>query len=727
MPVSTSNIKQRELSKFVRLAVWILEVQFLISDFDELVRSIISIWRKGGPAFATSYLKNVRALVVAYIGGQPLTVSKPWVSCTKGGLPRILPRTLRFWIMEYKNAPLSGSHGLRVTKAILTLLGITKVIRCPPILKLESITGEYTGKPVYSVVKPLELERVVAMLPKLTIPSGSFLAVSESAGPNFSKATWSAGLDLVGFLLDKRSYFNFLAVTFRQGNLPLALIFIESSLCIIMQSSVSEIVKVFGRKPMIGRLHKINEGAGKVRVIAITDWWTQQALRPLHDGIFSLLKTLTMDGTFDQHAPLKLLKPNGHRYHSFDLTAATDRLPVSFQISLLREMGVKWALNWAHLLTHRSWYLATEPIKYAVGQPMGAYSSWAMLALSHHVIVQVAALRAYDRKDIFQSYALLGDDIVIHDDKVAEEYLILMKDFGVEINLSKSLRSHNCFEFAKKLILVDQITGQFSDWSPLGAGLTLQVLRDVRYFGALIRQLMSHGISPTNLKELVTGLSMFRRKSEVLIDQITLSLFSPLGGLFKLDQYSHAKAWETWVSNLDPRLTPQSGSIIIRRFIRQELMNKLSVANRLADTEFASLMKGQRTPQLFKVEKEKGLFLTSLLIYGTPAFLSYLDLLEGRGDKMYDENQGFIQSLPALRNVTPSIEDFNPAALYLSIIEEMAIEIQYLDLMDKESYLTFFTSGARLQSFIKKYLDRPIRRNRSLELFESFQAQIHSG
>lgn len=34
-----------------------------------------------------------------------------------------------------------------------------------------------------------------------------------------------------------------------------------------------------------------------------------------------------------------------------------------------------------------------EYIRYAVGQPMGALSSWAMLALTHHFIVQYAAYR----------------------------------------------------------------------------------------------------------------------------------------------------------------------------------------------------------------------------------------------------------------------------------------------------------------------------------------------
>jgi hypothetical protein len=34
-----------------------------------------------------------------------------------------------------------------------------------------------------------------------------------------------------------------------------------------------------------------------------------------------------------------------------------------------------------------------EAVRYEVGQPMGALSSWAMLALTHHFIVQFAARR----------------------------------------------------------------------------------------------------------------------------------------------------------------------------------------------------------------------------------------------------------------------------------------------------------------------------------------------
>lgn len=86
-----------------------------------------------------------------------------------------------------------------------------------------------------------------------------------------------------------------------------------------------------------------------------------------------------------------------------------------------------------------------------------------MLALTHHCIVQIAAFRVYPDK-VFTHYALLGDDIVIADSRVATEYYNLMvHEFGVEINLSKSLISNKLLEFAKRLVLRD------GEISPVGA------------------------------------------------------------------------------------------------------------------------------------------------------------------------------------------------------------------------------------------------------------------
>jgi hypothetical protein len=134
---------------------------------------------------------------------------------------------------------------------------------------------------------------------------------------------------------------------------------------------------------VLGKLHVKEEAAGKARVFAITDAITQSVLRPLHQFLFSLLRTNPCDGTFNQGAPLERLLAlkregalDGHRFHSYDLSAATDRLPINLQRDILGYyVGSEIADLWAKLLTDRDWYLDNQPYRYAVGQPMGALSS----------------------------------------------------------------------------------------------------------------------------------------------------------------------------------------------------------------------------------------------------------------------------------------------------------------------------------------------------------------
>lgn len=109
-----------------------------------------------------------------------------------------------------------------------------------------------------------------------------------------------------------------------------------------------------------------------------------------------------------------------------------------------------------------------------------------MLALTHHVIVRYAALKGNIIN--FSDYCVLGDDIVIADDTVADNYLEIMKHLGVAINRSKSVESVRFTEFAKTLL------GPHTNITPLGPGLILQAVRNKFY----LLQLLEEGIK-TNL------------------------------------------------------------------------------------------------------------------------------------------------------------------------------------------------------------------------------------
>lgn len=210
----------------------------------------------------------------------------------------------------------------------------------------------------------------------------------------------------------------------------------------------------------------LREEPGKLRLFAMVDIFTQWVLSPLHHALFIVLRKIPQDGTFDQVKPIKELiercKTKGVRhFNSFDLSAATDRLPVLLQEWLLSAFtGRAYAESWRAVLCDREYVLPQafvktfgkkyRTVKYAVGQPMGALSSWAMLALTHHAIIQFAAYRK-GWKIWFPDYAVLGDDVVIANNDIAAEYVSIMKIIGVDIGFHKSVISSNMsLEFAKR-------------------------------------------------------------------------------------------------------------------------------------------------------------------------------------------------------------------------------------------------------------------------------------
>lgn len=125
-----------------------------------------------------------------------------------------------------------------------------------------------------------------------------------------------------------------------------------------------------------------------------------------------------------------------------------------------------------YLAKNRSLDLDAE-VHYSVGQPMGAKSSWPMLAITHHLLVQLSAVRAgvvaiwqLRNGRFFSDYAVLGDDIVIANGLVAREYTRLMDEIGVGIGFAKSLVSKGKktfgLEFAKKFIVDGDNCSMFS-------------------------------------------------------------------------------------------------------------------------------------------------------------------------------------------------------------------------------------------------------------------------
>jgi hypothetical protein len=129
-------------------------------------------------------------------------------------------------------------------------------------------------------------------------------------------------------------------------------------------------------------------------------------------------------------------------------------------------IGRDHALAWKRLLVGEAFVNkdCDHPIYYRAGQPMGAYSSWAAMALSHHVMVQLSAINAQVVKPgcYFPDYCLLGDDLVIANREVALQYKILCSQLDMPISDEKTLVSEKMLEFAKRIVISGTEVSGFS-------------------------------------------------------------------------------------------------------------------------------------------------------------------------------------------------------------------------------------------------------------------------
>jgi len=197
------------------------------------------------------------------------------------------------------------------------------------------------------------------------------------------------------------------------------------------------------------KLVYFSDKEGKTREVAIFDYFSQTSLRPLHKYLFEALKKIPQDFTFDQTGFKRSLL-NSEVFYSLDLTAFTDRFPIRVNKDLLEaRIGPERAEAWFQIMT-QSFSVKDSVLRYSVGNPMGAYSSWNSTTLSHHFVVWKACQnKGVNWKTL--PYAMLGDDLVIGHRLVALEYCRLIRTLGVNWSKEKTHVSPHFYEFAKRL------------------------------------------------------------------------------------------------------------------------------------------------------------------------------------------------------------------------------------------------------------------------------------
>jgi len=202
----------------------------------------------------------------------------------------------------------------------------------------------------------------------------------------------------------------------------------------------------------IRKVSAIQDYECKTRIVAILDYWSQTCLRPLHTWLFSILRKIPQDCTFDQNS-FKGKMRDSKFYVSADLKDATDRFPIILIGDILEfPMGREYADHWMNIMTGYPFPFKDQgEVRYHAGNPMGAYSSWNSFALSHHFVLYYSC-QILGRDWHKCQYCLLGDDIVIGDREVADMYIQILTALGVEVSALKTHRSEHTYEFAKRWI-----------------------------------------------------------------------------------------------------------------------------------------------------------------------------------------------------------------------------------------------------------------------------------
>jgi len=424
-------------NKLVTILEWITSNWFPnipAEDRREILRvwiSLVEFWiSTQGASHTIKRIKFMRLCVTRFKCGEPILSNDLMIGLDKTGFP-----TSILFMKPYVES-CDPEHN----RFIYTVLGLTRAMSGTGKIDYSSITAPFKG-----IYKTLPAEFITQFVKDFTLPfkedklsiSGFFLNLKSGplSGPAILKAH--------------------LATRFYTGRNLWALNILLGTEGMKWFKELFLGCRVNPDFRRNRKLYIISDPELKERVIAIFDYISQLAFEPFSKYLFGVLRQIPQDRTFTQD-PVIRDKREGERYHSLDLTSATDRFPIDLQVDLLEAIernsprpfrGIGRA--WKALMVNEP-FLTPEGdlLYYKVGQPMGARSSWAAFTLAHHCVVQYAAHNCGQYP--FKEYILLGDGIVIYNDAVAEQYKLIISNLGVDCSPQKSHVSIDTYEFAKR-------------------------------------------------------------------------------------------------------------------------------------------------------------------------------------------------------------------------------------------------------------------------------------
>jgi hypothetical protein len=180
-------ISLRDVSNFGRLLLWLFSSYDDKVQFFHMISAFHRIAKRSGTTFLVLYLKESHRLSMKTLAGEPeVCTTFPRVA-TRHGFPLIIPGTFRKRMFR-KDIP--------VIQLILSLLTVYRVLRIPPILKINTITDLFAGQseilPLFEVRNAL---RELKCLHGFSIAMDAYLIPSVTSAPNNRTSILGAPLD----------------------------------------------------------------------------------------------------------------------------------------------------------------------------------------------------------------------------------------------------------------------------------------------------------------------------------------------------------------------------------------------------------------------------------------------------------------------------------------------------------------------------------------------------
>lgn len=312
------------------------------------------------------------------------------------------------------------------------------------------------------------------------------LYITSAAGPNGSPSLLTMPLDAKALRKNSK---------LRNSIVKLGELFgitnIEQSINTMAASDYPEIKDNMAgieiSNPVDSKLFIFSEPGDKWRIVAEIDSFSQTVLNPIHNLLSSISKNLNfISAHYDQDTAVEELFKQSQKtgfIGTFDLKNATDMLYVSLLATCIDEI-VKQAYNientgslWMNVISKDREFVVNrfeneKPLKYKIGQPMGAKSSWIAMHITLIILAKQAEINAKRINPNFENvdhFSICGDDCEFTDHEVYNCFKEIITKLRLQINESKSYSSYHpnnkellFGEYLKKLIFQDQLIVPFS-------------------------------------------------------------------------------------------------------------------------------------------------------------------------------------------------------------------------------------------------------------------------